>query len=220
MEQKLRGGISLLDSFNESFRRHLVDNIWIYIAVIFMFILGVSVGAVAVNNIDEIAKTDAKTYIEGFLDLTADENLETTFILKQSIKFNLYYTIALFLSGLLYLGIVFIPILIAFRGFCIGFTIAFLTENLGSGGLLLSIASILPQNIVYIPILIVMSVITLNYSLLALRNKYSKKHGTLPAQLASYAFSTIMLFIFLVAGCIIESYITSFVVKLVTPYIS
>lgn len=210
----------MLESFNDSVRRHLADNIWTYIGVVFMFIVGIALGALAVNYVDEVSKTDARTYIEGFVDLTAREDLQAAFILKQSIKFNLYYTIIVFLSGLIYLGILLIPVLIAFRGFCIGFTIAFLTDTLGRNGLLLSVFSVLPQNIIYIPILIVLSVISINYSLLSLKNKYIKKHGTMPSQLAAYSFSAIMLFIFLMAGCIVESYVTSSIVKLITPYIS
>ena len=110
--------------------------------------------------------------------------------------------------------------MIGFRGFCIGFTIAFLTDTLGKYGLLLSIASILPQNIIYIPILIVLSVISINYSLFTLKNKYIKKCGTDPRQLAPYAFSVLMIFVVVLAGCIVESYITTSIVKLIAPYIS
>jgi len=126
----------LLDSLNDTIRRHLADNIWIYIIVILMFILGISLGAMTVNNIDEVSKSDARTYIEGFLELTSRNELQPAYILKQSIKFNLYFSLVLFFSGLVYLGIVLIPVLIAFRGFCIGFSIAFLTENFGSNGFL------------------------------------------------------------------------------------
>jgi len=208
----------LLDSLNDSIRRHLADNIWIYVIVVFMFILGIGLGAMTVNRIDEVSKTDAKTYIEGFLELTSRNELQTTYILKQSIKFNLYFTLVLFFSGLVYLGIIIVPVLIAFRGFCIGFSIAFLTENFGSNGFLLSIGSVLPQNLIYVPVIIVMGVIGLNYSLLAFRNKYFKKYGAVSNLFAPYAFSTLVLFIVLIAGCIVEAYITSLLVRAITPY--
>lgn len=185
-----------------------------------MFIIGISLGAITVNGIDETAKNDVKTYVEGFIDLTMGESLQTSNILKQSIRFNLYYTALVFFSGLIYIGIIIIPILIGFRGFCIGFTIAFLTDTLGRQGLLLSIASILPQNIIYIPILIVLSVISINYSLFTLRNKYIKKSSTDPRQLAPYAFSVLIIFLVILAGCIVESYVTTHIVKLIAPYIS
>lgn len=209
----------MLDSLNASIKRHLADNIWIYLIVIFVFILGISLGALAVNNIDEVSKSDAKIYIEGFLDLTSQNELQSAYILKQSIKFNLYFTSILFFSGMVYIGILFIPILVAFRGFCIGFSVAFLTENLGRNGFLLSLGSVLPQNLIYVPVLIVMGVIGMNYSLWTLRNKYFKKFGAMNNLFATYAFSTLVLFIVLIAGCIVESYITSLIVRAITPYI-
>ena len=206
-------------SLNDTIRRHLADNIWIYLIVIFLFILGISLGALAVNNIDEVAKTDAKTYLDGFLDLTSQNELQSEYILKQSIKFNLYFTLILFSSGLVYLGILIIPMLIIFRGFCIGFSIAFLTENAGGNGFLFSLGSVLPQNLIYVPVIIVMGVIGLNYSLWALRHKYLKRPGALPSLFATYALSTLVLFILLVAGSIVEAYITSLIVKAIVPYV-
>lgn len=209
----------MLDSLNDSIRKHIADNIWVYLAVILMFIIGISLGALTVNNIDDIAKADAKTYIEGFLNLTSQNDLQPSYILKQAIKLNLYFSLLMFFSGLVYLGVILIPVYVAFRGFCIGFSIAFLTENIGRNGFLLSLGSVLPQNIIYVPVILIMGAIGMNYSLRALRNKYFKKFGPQPNLFATYAFSMVVLFILLAAGCIVESYITSVIVKAITPYI-
>ena len=207
------------DSLNDSIRRHLADNIWIYLIVIFLFILGISLGALAVNNIDEAAKTDAIIYLEGFLDLTNQNQLQSEAILKQSIKYNFYYAMILFFSGAVYIGIIVIPMLVAFRGFCIGFSIAFLTKNVGSNGFLLSLGSVLPQNLIFVPVIIVMGVTGFNYSLWALRYKYFKKSAVVPRIFAAYALSMLVLFILLVAGSIVEAYITSLIVRAIVPYI-
>lgn len=214
-----RGVFILPDSLNDSIRRHFADNIWIYLIVIFLFIFGISLGALTVNNIDEVAKTDAKIYLEGFLELTSQNQLQSESILKQSIKFNLYFAMVLFFSGLVYVGIIIIPILVAFRGFCIGFSIAFLTGNVEDNGFLLSLGSVLPQNMIYIPVIIVMAVISFNYSMWALRSKYFKKSGTSSRLFTIYALSMLVLIILLVAGSIVEAYITSLIVKLIVPYI-
>ncbi len=209
----------MLDSLNDSIKKHLADNIWAYLIVVFLFMLGISMGALTVNNIDDMSRTDAITYIEGFLDLTSRNELQSSYILRQSIKFNMYFSIILFLSGLFYLGIIIIPLLIIFRGFCIGFSIAFLTENIGRNGFLLSLGSVLPQNLIYVPVIIVMGVIGFNYSLWTLRNKYFKKFGAVPNLMATYSFTSLVLFILLVAGCIVEAYVTSLIVRIITPYI-
>lgn len=210
----------MLDSLNDKIKRHLADNVWIYVIVIFTFIFGISLGSLTVNNIDEVTKTDARKYLEGFLDLTSRNELQSSNILKQSIKFNLYFSMAIFLSGLMYIGILFVPMLAAFRGFCIGFSIAFLTDNFGNNGLLLSIGSILPQNLIYVPVTIVMGAMGLNYSLWVFRNKYFKKFGADPNLFAAYAFSSLVLFILLIAGSIVEAYITSLIVKMIIPYVT
>jgi len=210
----------MLDSLNNTIRRHLVDNIWNYMIVIFVFILGVSLGAMTVNGIDAVSRSDAKLYIEGFLDLTSQNELQPVYILKQSIRFNLYFTLLMFLSGLTYPGIVIVPLLVAFRGFCIGFSVAFLTQSFGGNGFLFSVASVLPQNIIYVPLIIVMGVTGMNYSLWSLRGRYFKKYGASPKLFAPYAFTTLVLFIGLVAGCIVEAYITSILIKSITPYVT
>ena len=209
----------MMDSLNNTIRRHLADNIWFYMIVVFAFVLGISLGAMTVNTIDDVSASDAKQYIEGFLDLTAQNDLQSAYILKQSIKFNLYFTLVLFCSSLVYLGIVIIPALVAFRGFCIGFSVAFLTGNFGGNGFLLSIGSILPQNIIYVPIIIVMGVSGLNYSLWTFRNRYLKRYPANTTSFAPYAFSTLIMFVLLISGCIVESYITSILIKAITPYV-
>lgn len=209
----------MMDSLNNTIRRHLADNIWLYLIVLFVFILGISLGALTVNTIDDVSENDARQYIEGFLDLTSQNDLQASYILKQSIKYNLYFTVILFSSSLVYLGIVIIPLLIAFRGFCIGFSVAFLTGSFGGNGFLLSIGSILPQNIIYIPIIIVMGVAGLNYALWTFRSRYVKKYPGSSKLFAPYAFSTLTLFILLISGCIVESYVTSVIIKAITPYV-
>lgn len=209
----------MLESLNDTIRRHLADNIWIYIIVVFMFILGITMGALTVNGVDAVSKSDARTYIEGFLHLTQKNELKSASILKQSIRFNLYFALILFLSGLIYPGILIIPLIIAFRGFCIGFTVAFLTESFGGGGFLLSVGSVLPQSLIYVPVTIVMGVIGLNYSIWVLRSRYFKRYGAAQNTFATYAFSVLILFILLAAGCIIEAYLTTIVVKAITPYV-
>lgn len=207
------------DSLNDSIRRHLADNIWIYFIITFLFIFGISLGALTVNNIDEVTKTYAVTYLKGFLDLTFQNQLQSESILKQSIKLNLYFSLIVFFSGLVYIGIVAIPALIAFRGFCIGFSIAFIIDNISGSGLLFSLSSLLPQNLIYVPVTIVMGVIGFNYSMWSLRAKYFKKSAIAPRLFATYALSILMLFILLIAGSIIEAYITSLLVKAIVPYI-
>lgn len=196
-------------------RRHLSDNILLYSIIVFAFVFGLCMGALTVNNIGIDTKAEIKTYIQGFLNLSSKSAINEVHILKQSIKFNLYSTVALILSGVTFLGIILVPAYAVFRGFCIGFTVAFLTDSLGQKGFLLSIASILPQNLVYIPVVMVLCVCALNLSFNTIKIRRLGRYGNMPAQTAFFICCAVILFAALIGGSIIESYLTPSFIKMV-----
>lgn len=208
----------MLRGLNETIKRHLSDNIISYAVIIFFFILGISLGALTVNNIDIETKSNVKAYIENFISISRTDSVHSLEILKQSIKFNLITCIVLFLSGLTYAGILIVPLISTFRGFCIGITVAFLNDSLSKGGLLLSLASILPQNLIYIPVLIVFCVCSLSLAFAVLRNKLNRKNNEVIGYFWSISMTALFLFLIMMGGSIIESYITPYLVKLVAPY--
>lgn len=209
----------MLIKLNETIRRHLADNIISYAIILFFFVLGISLGALTVNNIDLETKIDVKSYIDGFISISKTDSIQSVEVLKQSIKFNLITAVALFLAGLTYAGIILVPVIAAFRGFCIGFTVAFLTDSLDKGGFLLSLVSIMPQNLIYIPILIVFCVCSISLAFAVFRSKLNRKHNEISGYTWSFALTSLVLFFIMLGGSVIESYITPFLVKLVTSYI-
>lgn len=204
--------------FNETIKRHIADNLVSYGIILFFFILGVSLGAVTVSKIAAEAKSDIKEYINGFITITSTDSIQSIEMLKQSIKFNLLTSGALFLAGLTYAGIVIVPLIVTFRGFCLGFTVAFLADSLKSG-FLLSLVSILPQNLIYLPVIIIFSVCSLSLAFVVLKAKMNKSRGEVANYIWSFAVTAIFLFLIMLAGSIIESYITPYLVKLTAPYL-
>ncbi|MDF2840458.1 MAG: spoIIM [Clostridia bacterium] len=209
----------MLRNLSDTIRRHLSDNLISYAIIIFFFILGISLGALTVSNIDIETKSDVKSYIDGFISISRTDNVHSIEILKQSIKFNLITAAVLFIAGLSYAGILIVPMIAAFRGFCIGFTVAFLSDSLDKGGLLLSMVSILPQNIIYIPILIVFCVCSIGLAFAIFRSKLNRKHNEASAYIWSFGITALFLFVFMLGGSVIESYITPYLVKLIAPYL-
>jgi stage II sporulation protein M len=204
---------------NETIRRHLSDNIISYAVILFFFILGISLGALTVSNIDIDTKSEVKAYIDSFVSISRTDRVQSIEILKLSIKFNLFTAFALFLAGMTYIGIIIVPLISTFRGFCLGFTVAFLTDSLGRGGFLLALVSILPQNLVYLPVLIVFCVCSISLSFVVLRSKLNRKGNEAFAYIWSFGMTALLLFFIMTGGSIIESYITPYLVKLVAPYL-
>lgn len=205
-------------NLNERFKRHLSSNIILYCIVIFFFILGVSLGAMSVNNTALNIKNDIVSYLNGFIGIISNETINNTLLLKQTIKINIYSSLFLYISGITIVGLLSIPIYIAFRGYCIGFTIAFLTQSFGNRGYILSVASILPQSIVYIPTIFIMSTIALNISFITVKSKTNRKI-TIRRDISNYTLEFLILLIILIFGSFVESYITPTFMKLLSAYI-
>jgi stage II sporulation protein M len=123
------------------------------------------------------------------------------------------------LSGLTYAGVLIVPLITTFRGFCVGITVAFLNDSLSKGGLLLSLVSILPQNLVYIPVIIVFSVCSISLAFTILRNKLNRKNNEITTYFWSISMTALFLFVIMIGGSIIESYITPYLIKLIAPYL-
>ena len=205
--------------FNEAVKKHLTENIIVYGVVIFFFIVGVSLGALAVNNINISTKLEVRSYIESFLSISATSSISSSAVLKSAMKFNLYTTAFIFLAGITYFGILLTPMLSLMRGFTLGFTIAFLTDSLGLGGFVLSLISILPQNLFYIPALFFLCVCSINLSMSIIKNKYYKRYNDISKSYFVFSVVSLIVFAIFAAGCIIESYINPALIRIATQYL-
>jgi len=209
----------LFNKINLYIKKHLVSNIGVYALVLFFFLIGISLGAISINSINPEMKNQVTSYIEGFLKLISNKNFDNSLVLKQSIKLNLYSIITIYLSGFLSLGVIIIPAYLVFRGYCFGFTIGFLTQNLGNNGFIFSLISILPQSIIYVPLIMVISVIGIGQSISRIRNKVVKRIDQSKIQTLNYSISIMFLALVLIFGSLIESYITPVLLKIATPYL-
>lgn len=209
----------MFSKVNLYIKKHLASNIGVYALVLFFFLLGISLGAISINSVNSEMKNQVISYIEGFLKLISNENFDSSLVLKQSIKLNLYSILIIYLSGFLSLGVMIIPAYLIFRGYCFGFTIGFLAQNLGNNGFLLSLVSILPQSIIYVPLIIVISVVGISQSIFKIRNRVVKKMDQSKLQALNYSLSILFLSFALIFGSLIESYITPVLLKIATPYL-
>ena len=209
----------MINKVNLYIKKHLASNIGVYALVLFFFLIGISLGAISINSVSLEMKNQVISYIEGFLKLASNENFDSSLVLKQSIKLNLYSIIIIYLSGFLSLGVIIIPAYLIFRGYCLGFTIGFLAQNLGSNGFILSLVSILPQSTIYVPLIMVISVIGISQSICKIRNRVVKKMDQSKIQALSYSISIVFLTLALIFGSLIESYITPVLVRIATPYL-
>lgn len=140
--------------------QHITNNSKEYILLTLIFLIGIFLGVMFINNSQETQRGEITSYLNNFIDkLKNTENLESAEILKTTIVENIILAIALWFFGTTVIGIPVVFGIILYRGFCLGYSIASIILTLGMGkGIIFVLISLLLQNIIFIPAIIAIGV--------------------------------------------------------------
>lgn len=211
--QKSEGVAALFGRLNYIATKHIRENGILYIFLLFLFFLGISLGAYWVNNLSVESKDLLTRYLNGFFSLIPESILNKGKLFKTSFINNMVSAALLLIFGFTYLGIGFSSLYITFKGFCFGFSVAFLVEGFGRKGLIFSLISLLPHSIVLIPGILVLCSVSLQYSLFLLKSRKERRYESNRQYLINYLFSYTFGLTLLIMSIVIESYITPIIIK-------
>lgn len=188
---------------------HIKNNIKEYATVVLIFFIGIIIGIIFINNVNDLQANEISSYINNFIKSIKNDNSTINFLslLKKSISSNVTLAICLWFAGCTVIGMPIVYGIVAFRGFCIGYTISAIIAILGTGkGLAFSLSTILLQNVLLIPAIFALSVSGIKLYKSIMKDK--RKENIKIEILRHTAFSTIMCIIMIIAS-FIETYISS-----------
>ncbi len=201
----------------EIIKEYIFNNKKEYIIVILLFVIGIFLGVLFINNTGEVQKTEITTYMNNFInELKETQNLNYTELLKNSITQNILLAIILWFFGTTVIGIPVVFGMIVYRGFCLGYTIATCITIMGlSKGISFVLILLLLQNILFIPAIIALAVsgFKLYKSIIKDRNKENIKMEVLRHTI----FSLIMLVIMILSS-VVEILLSTNILKGVVKY--
>ncbi|WP_422443864.1 stage II sporulation protein M [Thermoanaerobacterium sp. DL9XJH110] len=205
------------------FPRLLTDyfkkNIGLYALLSAVFISGIVFGSVEVNMMSENQMKDLLDFINGFFANIKNIDVDSSTIFYISMSNNLKTALALCVLGLTVIGLPLILALIFFRGFVLGFTVGFFIGELGIKGIIFSLLSILPQNIIIIPAILSMGVAGITFSITVLKNRRKLPSENYTQLLMGYMLFNLTFSIMLVLAGLIEGYVSPLFIKMLTQYV-
>ena len=207
--------------FQENISNHIKSNLGLYFLVLLFFAIGIAAGAFTVKSLDDIQKQELIKYLKGFFQILTSKSVDSTVVLRQSLQNNVQTIVVIWLLGITVIGIPITLLIIGVRGFIIGFTVGFLLEGLGWKGLLFTFIAIIPQNIIIIPCLIGICVISISFSIIVIKERIARKWtNNYWQKFFSYSILIIILFLISISGSLIEAYITPVFIKLMSSYLT
>lgn len=111
---------------------HIENNIKEYLIVTIIFLIGIVIGVIFINNTSDNQVSEITNYISSFTqDIKASKDINNLLLLKDSIKKNIVLSVFLWFMGSTVIGISIVYLTICFRGFCLGYTISSIILSLG-----------------------------------------------------------------------------------------
>ena len=127
---------------------HVESNLREYIIFTVIFLIGIIVGVIFINNASENQGLEINNYITSFISsLKENKEINDMLLLKDSIKKNVVLALILWFMGSTVIGISIVYLVIAFRGFCLGYTISSVIATCGLWkGILFILSTVFLQN--------------------------------------------------------------------------
>lgn len=196
---------------------HFREHSSIYLFVVVLFLMGVIFGAIVVNSLSFTQKEDLFYYLSQFFGQVSDGKVAASNdLLLQSFLHNSKYIGIMWLLGISIIGLPVILVLLFIKGMVVGFTVGFLVNQMGWDGFILSFVSILPQNLIIIPIFIFAATISVSFSIKMIRRQFLKKLSQpIFPLLGRYGLALFGSLLFLVVAASIEAYVSPALMKLV-----
>lgn len=201
----------------ETIRNHIMNNSKEYIIVALIFVIGIFLGVLFINNSQEAQKQEISTYMNNFIEkLKNTTQINNVELLRIAITQNIILAIVIWFFGTTVIGIPVVFGIVLYRGFCLGYTISTCIVTMGlSKGLLFVLISLLLQNIIFIPAILALSVS--GFKLYKSIVKDKRKENIKFEIVRHTIFSLIMLVVLIVAS-LIEIFISTGILKNLIKY--
>lgn len=196
-------------------KQHILDNRWQYLLITAVLIAGMIMGNYKVFNLEGGVKSHLTDLIDNYLSGDMPGNVNSRTILCGAFFNQIKTIIIIWFLGLTVIGFPLILAVVFYRGFSVGFTIGFLVHQKGWSGVLLTFLTILPQNLIYVPFLLIWAVIGINFTVYLVN---SKNRDALPLGSGLLYYTVLMMLFVLIflVGAFIEAYLSPWLLSVVT----
>lgn len=201
----------LMSRFNATLR----NSKGYFFIVLIMFCLGISFGLYTVKYMGPSDKNDLMNYFSSFTNSIENESINYGSLLFEVVKKNMILILPVIILGLTFFGDPIILIIVLLKGFTLSYTFSFITTTFEGKGVGLAMAAIIPQNLIYIPCIILLSVISIGMSTEKFKERFFKSSKNKNTVSNGVLYKFLMIILFFTLGMLIETYISPNLIKFV-----
>lgn len=199
---------------------HFQEHFAIYLILTIFFMVGIFSGAITIKVLNQEQKKQIIDFLDSFFKILKEEPIDNIVIFKQSLVNNFKTVIMIWLLGVTVIGAPIIIVILIVRGFVIGFTVGFLIKELAFDGFIFTLTTIFPQNIFIIPGILIISVISICFSVETVKRRRKKMIQTsFVKEFVNYTVIVLLISLIIILGSAVEAFVTPVFINLVNEYI-
>lgn len=203
---------------NSIIKTHIENNLREYAIASTIFIIGILFGVIFINNLNDTQNNEIGNYISTSIEnLKESQDINQLLFIKETIKENLTFVILLWLMGSTVIGLLLVYIIVAFKSFCLSYTISAIFHVLNNGKTIaMLVSTMLLKNIIVIPCTIALAVSGMKVykSIMQDRRKENIK-----LEILRHTCFSIFILIVLILSSLIEVYSSQLILKCCVKYI-
>jgi stage II sporulation protein M len=209
-----RGDFMFILQLQPIIRNYFKNRIFLVALVVILFLMGTIFGVLGAGVLEPAQKQDLVSYIhQGLHQKVSSRDYEYT---RQVIAAHIQTVFFLFLMGISVIGVPLALLLIFTRGFILGFSVGFLLQNMGFKGAMVSMAGILPHNLLVVPGMFLMAVAIMDCAVALTKMRFTKRRVAIGAELVRCALVTMVVLSVMILGGFVQGYVT----PLITSWIA
>lgn len=203
---------------NSIIKTHIENNLREYAIASTIFIIGILFGVIFINNLNDTQNNEIGNYISTSVEnLKESQDINQLLFIKETIKENLTFVTLLWLMGSTVIGLLLVYIIVAFKGFCLSYTISAIFHVLNNGKTIaMLVSTMLLKNIIVIPCTIALAVSGMKVYKSIMQNR--RRENIKLEILRHTCFSTFILIV-LILSSLIEVYLSQLILKCCVKYI-
>jgi stage II sporulation protein M len=202
-----------------SMRLYSKENLHLYIFITILFMMGVVFGALMVNALSLEQKQDLARYMGSFFQTVSLGGADTHEpSLMQTFGLHFKWIVLIWLLGVSVVGLPLVLVLDFMKGMLVGFAVGVLISEFAWKGMIFAMVSVVPQNMVIVPVIIISSVAAMSFSTYLVKHRFLQKtNGSATAKFVSYTSLVLTLITIMFLVALFESYVSPKLISMVAP---
>jgi len=198
---------------SEAINEHIRHSLWVYILFLLVFLFGLFWGYGAPHSMDPSKAGELNTFVQKLVEGLPQSQIDSTLEMKNAFLFNGFLMLCLWFCGITVIGIPLTLPIIFYKGFSLGFSIGFLIGGQALKGFVIVLLTIIPQNIILVPLFFIGSMMAISFSLYLIRRP-REGSGGIAKGFAKYCGRFALLFLGIGFCALLQGYLAPALLKL------